>query len=240
MATLESIQARIAKLQAQAEQIVIKRSSVVLERIRELMDKHGVTVSDIEAHVGNGRGRKPKTKAAAKPAASRAKYRDPKTGATWTGRGRAPAWIAMVKDRNKFLVDGASPTSTAASSKAARAGNYVRGPQPPLYRDPKSGTTWSGRGRAPAWIVNAKDRSRFLIAEAEGASTKSTVAASKKAEAGGKIAIKKTTGSKAAARKRAPAAGKSKAAATKTRAKTAATRKAAAASATAEKAASTV
>jgi DNA-binding protein H-NS len=32
------------------------------------------------------------------------KYRDPASGATWSGRGRAPAWITG-KDRNDFLVD---------------------------------------------------------------------------------------------------------------------------------------
>jgi DNA-binding protein H-NS len=32
----------------------------------------------------------------------------------------------------------------------------------PKYRDPATGTTWSGRGREPAWI-NGKDRNRFLI-----------------------------------------------------------------------------
>ncbi|WP_408435376.1 H-NS family nucleoid-associated regulatory protein [Paraburkholderia sp. RL18-101-BIB-B] len=51
----------------------------------------------------------------------------------------------------------------APVSKAKAAGNYVRGPQPALYRDPKSGATWSGRGRAPAWLAGAKQRSRFLI-----------------------------------------------------------------------------
>ncbi|MBN6209404.1 H-NS histone family protein [Ralstonia pickettii] len=30
-------------------------------------------------------------------------YRDPKTGATWSGRGRAPTWIG--KNRDKFLID---------------------------------------------------------------------------------------------------------------------------------------
>ncbi|KAF7962398.1 DNA-binding protein [Cupriavidus sp. UYMU48A] len=34
---------------------------------------------------------------------------------------------------------------------------------PPKYRDPKTGKTWSGRGRAPAWL--GKNRKRFLIAE---------------------------------------------------------------------------
>ncbi|MFL9929950.1 H-NS family nucleoid-associated regulatory protein [Paraburkholderia sp. RL18-103-BIB-C] len=28
------------------------------------------------------------------------------------------------------------------------------------YRDPKSGATWSGRGRAPAWLAGAKGRYR--------------------------------------------------------------------------------
>jgi DNA-binding protein H-NS len=35
---------------------------------------------------------------------STAKYRDPATGATWSGRGRAPHWIAG-KDRDDFLID---------------------------------------------------------------------------------------------------------------------------------------
>jgi DNA-binding protein H-NS len=40
-----------------------------------------------------------------KPATKKveAKYRDPKTGASWSGRGRAPKWIEG-KDRAEFLV----------------------------------------------------------------------------------------------------------------------------------------
>lgn len=48
----------------------------------------------------------------------------------------------------------------AATSKA-------RGPVAPKYRDPKTGTTWSGRGKAPRWIASAKNRDRFLIPDAE-------------------------------------------------------------------------
>jgi DNA-binding protein H-NS len=33
-----------------------------------------------------------------------AKYRDPVSGSTWSGRGRAPHWIAG-KDREAFVVD---------------------------------------------------------------------------------------------------------------------------------------
>ncbi|MGA1018470.1 MAG: H-NS family nucleoid-associated regulatory protein [Phycisphaerales bacterium] len=37
----------------------------------------------------------------------------------------------------------------------------------PKYRDPESGTTWSGRGRTPLWMVAAieqgRTRDEFLI-----------------------------------------------------------------------------
>lgn len=35
---------------------------------------------------------------------TRPRYRDPATGATWSGRGHAPAWIAG-KDKRLFLID---------------------------------------------------------------------------------------------------------------------------------------
>jgi DNA-binding protein H-NS len=39
------------------------------------------------------------------PAAALQKYRDPVTGATWSGRGREPQWIAG-RDRDRFLTNG--------------------------------------------------------------------------------------------------------------------------------------
>lgn len=189
MATLESLQAKIKKLQAQAEALAAKKSSAVIEKIKNLMAEHGVTTADIDAHTGGKkRGPKPGAKAAAKSSAPAAKYRDPKTGAIWSGHGRAPGWIATAKDRSKFLMEGMATSSARAANKSAKAGNYVRGPQPALYRDPKSGATWSGRGRAPAWIAGAKDRGRFLIA----GDAKATVAATAGALSKPKAADKKT------------------------------------------------
>jgi len=45
-----------------------------------------------------------------------------------------------------------------AGRRASGAGAKV----PPKYRDPATGTTWTGRGKAPRWIAN-QDRNRFLI-----------------------------------------------------------------------------
>jgi DNA-binding protein H-NS len=165
MATLESIEMKIKRLKEQAEAIKAKQSSATLDRIRDLMEKHGLTLADIEAHIGQKkrssmRGTAIETRAET----SAAKYQNAKTGATWSGRGRAPAWIANVKDRSRFLIDANTlGSSLVAASKGKKRGNYLRGPQPPKYRDPKTGASWSGRGPAPAWLAAAKDRSKFLV-----------------------------------------------------------------------------
>jgi DNA-binding protein H-NS len=131
MVTLDSINSKIAKLQKQAATIAEKQSSVGLTKIRDLMQKYGLTVADIEGFVGKRRGRKPaapEARAAAKtPRASvhhaAPKYADPKTGATWSGRGLAPLWIRDAKDRSKFLIEAATAsdvgTKTAPAKKAS-------------------------------------------------------------------------------------------------------------------------
>jgi DNA-binding protein H-NS len=108
------------------------------------------------------------------------KYLNPKTGETWSGHARPPAWIANVKDRTKFLIADGAPatvagtkviagkakaaakkTASKGASRTKAAGNYLRGPQPALYRDPETGATWSGRGRAPTWIANTRTAASF-------------------------------------------------------------------------------
>lgn len=195
MATLESLQQKIAKLQAQAETVMRKQSTAVIAQIHGLMKKHGLTLDDLRSGAGTS---KAATKTAGKSpsgkSASVARYRDPKTGAEWTGHGRAPAWIAKAKNRDRFLIDSRSTPMNVASKKSAKPGNYVRGPQPAKYRDPQSGLTWSGRGMAPSWLAGAKDRSKFLIDKSVNADAKAT----KKAAA--KTVTRKTPATKRAAK----------------------------------------
>jgi DNA-binding protein H-NS len=208
MTTLEKVQARIKKLQGQADALIAKQSSAVLETIRGLMREHGLTSADIDAHIGGKkRGPNARAKAAVKAASTTAKYRDPKSGATWSGRGRAPSWIASVKDRKKFLVDGSAASSaTAPASKVKAAGKYVRGPQPAKYVNPKTGATWSGRGPAPAWLASVKDRSRFLIDTAGAVATDAGVAS--KAKPVAKKAAAKKAATKAVKATKVPTAKK--------------------------------
>ncbi|WP_311665032.1 MULTISPECIES: H-NS family nucleoid-associated regulatory protein [unclassified Paraburkholderia] len=191
VATLESLQAKIKKLEQQAQALVAKKASGVIEKIRDLMEKHGLTTADIDAHAGGKqRAKHAAAKTAAKPATSDAKYRDPKSGATWSGHGRAPQWIAAAKNRDKYMVDvGTAAVKPLPAKEVKSAGAYVRGPQLAKYQDPKSGATWSGRGRAPAWLANVKDRSKFLIA----AEAEATVATAAGAVSKAKAAVKKAS-----------------------------------------------
>src|SRR5215469_13345103 len=105
MATLEAIQARIHKLEAQAHTLKVKKASGVIKEIHDLMAQYEITLEDLAGSNGKA-SRKTKAPASAKVSgkATSAKYADPKTGATWSGRGRAPAWIAKARERNAFLV----------------------------------------------------------------------------------------------------------------------------------------
>ncbi|BCF95982.1 hypothetical protein PPGU19_005510 [Paraburkholderia sp. PGU19] len=197
MATLESLQAKIAKLQVQAEAIAKKDSSAVIAKIRAIMEKHGFTTADIDAYADGGkkRGRKPGVKAAAKAASSVAKYRDPKTGATWTGHGRAPVWIANAKDRTKFLVDATGATASKPNVSAKTPGKAAaKGKLPPKYINRKTGETWSGHARPPAWLKDVKDRSKFLIAGGAEATVAATASAVSKAKAAAKKGASKSSG----------------------------------------------
>jgi DNA-binding protein H-NS len=67
-------------------------------KVRALVAEYGLTAQDVFPS-----GRAPKaagTKATVKVAP---KYRDPATGQTWTGRGKAPKWIEG-KDRAAFAI----------------------------------------------------------------------------------------------------------------------------------------
>ncbi|WP_250486274.1 H-NS family nucleoid-associated regulatory protein [Caballeronia sp. GaOx3] len=222
MATLEAIQARIKKLEAQAQALKAKAASGVIKQIHDLMARHEISIDDVAGFVGKASG---KTNANAVGKADSAKYVDPQTGASWSGRGRAPAWIANASDRTAFLAAGAGEAPVRAKVSVKRRIAARKGPQPALYRDPVSGLTWSGFGRAPGWIASAKDRSAFLIEKDSAAGASNAVAAKKGAAqkqsaskkavkvvaakpVGKKAASKRTTAKKGAATKTGPAAKK--------------------------------
>ncbi|WP_084162768.1 H-NS histone family protein [Paraburkholderia bannensis] len=103
MTTYKELKAQIAKLEEQAAVARQSEYAVVLAEVREKVAEFGFTERDI---FGQGRRHRPGGVGRGTPVA--AKYKDPKTGATWSGRGRAPAWIANAKNRDRFLIDSSS------------------------------------------------------------------------------------------------------------------------------------
>jgi DNA-binding protein H-NS len=95
MASYQDLLKQREALEKQIAEARQRETADAVAKVRALMAEYGLTASDVFPS-GKTRGGKPTAKVAPK-------YRDPATGATWTGRGKAPRWIAG-KDRAKFLI----------------------------------------------------------------------------------------------------------------------------------------
>ncbi|WP_455289262.1 H-NS histone family protein [Cupriavidus necator] len=105
MATYKQLVAEKQALEAQLAQVRASEIAGVIEKIQGLMAEYELTVEDIAPKRRRGRpaaaGKVGKPAAKAKSALP-PKYMDPKSGATWSGRGRKPAWLG--KRPEKFLI----------------------------------------------------------------------------------------------------------------------------------------
>lgn len=91
MTDYQNLLARKAELEAQIATAQAEAKAKAVAEARALIQEHGLTAGDVF----------PQGKA--KSSVGVPKYRDPATGATWTGRGKPPNWI-NGKDRTPFLI----------------------------------------------------------------------------------------------------------------------------------------
>lgn len=88
----------LAQRDALEQQIAAARKAELadaISKVRSIVDEFGLTPDDVFGKV--------RTYSANKGTTVAPKYRNPATGATWTGRGKPPLWIAN-KDRAPFLI----------------------------------------------------------------------------------------------------------------------------------------
>jgi DNA-binding protein H-NS len=118
MATYNEIRAQIATLEKQAEEAREAEIEAALTTVRALIREHNLSIADIGKRVfANGTGKK-------MPGGKPPKYRDPETGATWSGYGKRPRWIsaAMKEGRgDEYLIakGGGKAAKPAPAKKQA-------------------------------------------------------------------------------------------------------------------------
>ena len=114
MPTYQELKSKAGEILKQAEKVRKKEVTTIIAEIRAMMSAYDLTVDDLQpkarrtratkatAKTASTKGRK--ARATARRPAAKPKYRNPETGATWTGRGKPPNWIKDVKNRDAFLI----------------------------------------------------------------------------------------------------------------------------------------
>jgi DNA-binding protein H-NS len=99
--TLQEITEQIAQLQRQAELLRAQHKQAAIDAIVQAMVQYKITYEELRS-AASGVGGRPKMRRLPP------KYRNPKTGETWSGRGRTARWILQAeregKSRDKFLI----------------------------------------------------------------------------------------------------------------------------------------
>lgn len=99
MATYKELLAQREELEKQIEAARTKEFDSVVADIRQKIEFYGISAADLGFAARSGRaGAEKRVRNSVAP-----KYRDPKTGSTWSGRGKPPRWIAG-KNRDEFAI----------------------------------------------------------------------------------------------------------------------------------------
>ncbi|KVL87851.1 H-NS histone family protein [Burkholderia stagnalis] len=94
MNTYRELLNQLEKLKMEIEVAREQEARLIAERVVELLAESGVIRGSLAQQ-----GRSRRVRVSVKP-----KYWDPKTGATWSGRGRTPHWL-VGKDPEQFRID---------------------------------------------------------------------------------------------------------------------------------------
>lgn len=86
--TYAELKAQADALIKQAEQARKLETAAIAAKVLDMIREHGITADQL--------GFAPAGKGSRKPVP--AKYRDPVTGKTWSGRGRTPLWLTGPRE----------------------------------------------------------------------------------------------------------------------------------------------
>lgn len=122
--------ADLKRLQTVAAETIESRradeQATAMNQIKELVETYDINLDQLMGFLNPqpkkaGRPRKDGS-AAPKATASKSppKYRDPTSGATWTGKGRKPEWIKAAADPEAFLIPEGERTAAPTQAPTAQ------------------------------------------------------------------------------------------------------------------------
>jgi DNA-binding protein H-NS len=98
---LSELLAQKAALEQQIAEVQREQRSEAIGKVKALMAEYGLTLTDLGTKAAV-----PSTKRAGGPTGKvAAKYRNPASGDTWSGRGLKPKWLAAALAEGKSLAD---------------------------------------------------------------------------------------------------------------------------------------
>lgn len=176
MSELTKLEKQIAQLSKRAEALRNAEKKRAIAPMKAQIARLGIEPAElfpalkgIEIPAGKRSAAKPTTKAAAK-SPRQPKYRDPKTGATWTGHGRAPKWFADAKKRLKGNVESLlvmnSTTAPAPEAKAV-AKRVTKTPSAKTKASAKGTASAAAPGKSVAKKSQAPGKAKTSAAEAK-------------------------------------------------------------------------
>ena len=116
MTTLKKLSAaQLNKIIEETQEELTRRKNIdaATVEICSILKKYKIDLRDIDLNIINKTSGKISTKKRVKITKSqdqrgtvKAKYRDPNSAATWTGRGRTPAWVQGICQNEGIDIDG--------------------------------------------------------------------------------------------------------------------------------------
>lgn len=97
--TYAALMGEVERLKKQAGFVRNTEVKGIVSKIQQQMRQYNISPQDLglaSADTSTQRKNKPHTRRKAVP-----KFKDPVTGATWSGRGRTPKWISQAKGKTK-------------------------------------------------------------------------------------------------------------------------------------------
>jgi DNA-binding protein H-NS len=102
MVTIAELLEQKAALEKQIAEVQREERANAIAQIRSLMQQFNLSPADF---ANRGGGAAPKASGPPAGGSVAAKYRDPATGKTWSGRGLKPRWLREAIDNGKSPAD---------------------------------------------------------------------------------------------------------------------------------------